>query len=222
MRTKRTFGVIGVGAHRQGLALGCKYLCRQVILFTAGGALLALLPGCHTTPRYRGDGHIRNTSYWDDGVVYTTQYTIRLQTFDMSTDIQKEFDLGQLSLFREPRLKVCIRLKDPHFWTRIRPSEAKFAAREGWRNTDTVKSTLGYQLRDQSGTVLAQSSKPLKDYVWSNGEFDPAVGREYEIYDLDHYDTRVPKGSKLYLSLSYTGDPALTNRGDFVVLWSWK
>ena len=183
---------------------------------------LPIVPGCHTPPSYQGDGQIKNTSYWADGVIYTTQYTIRLQTFDMSTDIQKEFDLGELSCFREPRLKVCLRLKDPHFWTRIRPSEAKLAAREEWRNTDSVRSTFGYELRDQSGILLAQASKPLKDYVWSDGEFDSAVGREYEIYDLHHCGTGVPKGSKLKLSLSYAGDPALTNRADFVVLWSWK
>lgn len=187
--------------------------------------LLAAVAGCSSTPRYRGEGQIKNTSYWADGLVHTTQYTIRLASFEMSTNVQREFDLGELSSWREPRLAVCVRFKDPRGWERLANSSARqgrIAASENWQNIDVVKSRFGYQLASQSGVLVSQPEIPLRDFNWGRGEFDPAIGDEHEISQVEHVRTEIPKGSKVKLSVSYTGDPSLTNRADFVVLWSWR
>ncbi len=193
--------------------------------FICFGVLLAAVTGCNTTPHYRGEGQIRNTSYWDDGVVHTTQYTIRLASFEMSANVQREFELGELSSWREPRLTVCVRFKDPRAWYHLAKSdarEARVGASENWQNIDDLRGRFGYQLSNQSGVLLSQPEAPLGEFNWGRGEFDREVGDEHEISKLEHVGTAVPKGSKLKLSVSYTGDPGLTNQADFVVLWGWR
>jgi hypothetical protein len=190
-----------------------------------GIAALAMITGCHTTPSwYRGDGQIKNTSYFADGSIfcYTTEYTIRLASFDMSTNIQKEFNLGELSSFREPRITVCIRFKDQYLWSHFTAKEAKMLAKYGWRNLDNVKGSFGYRLSNQFGTLIDQPETILKNYNWGGGQSDSEFGWETEISSINHDHTEIPKGSKLKLWVSYTGDPSLTNRADFVVLWSWR
>ena len=188
-------------------------------------AVLAIATGCNTTPRYQGDGYIKNTSYWADGVDYTTLYTIRLASFDMSTNVQREFNLGELSAVRAPTITVCIRFKDQFRWFHLAEAdklELKVAAENSWRDVDSLKSTFSYRLSNQSGTLLEQPTTLLKDYTWGGGQIDPEVGSEIEIRNSNQARTKVPPGSKLKLWVSYAGDPTLTNRGEFVVFWGWR
>jgi hypothetical protein len=190
-----------------------------------GIAILAMITGCRTTPRYQGDGQIKNTSFWADSIAYTRQYAIRLASFDMSTNVQKEFNLGELSSFREPKITVCIRFKDRYGWyhfTKFNAKETRMAAKFDFRNIDGLKSRFGYRLSNQSGTLIAQPETLLKDYTWGGDESDSEIGQEIEIRNSDQVRTRVPAGSRLKLWVSYTGDPSLTNRADFVVFWQWR
>lgn len=189
-------------------------------------AILVIMTGCGTVPSYRGDGHIKNNSYFMDATIFghTTLYTIRLESFDMSTNIQKEFDLGELSHFREAIITVCIRFKDGHSWdhfTKLNAQELKIAAKYDWRDLDSLKSSFGYRLSNQSGTLLTQPETLFKNYTWGGGQIDSEIGREIEVRNSDQARTQVPAGSKLKLWVSYTGDSALTNRADFVVFWQW-
>ncbi|MGA2241656.1 MAG: hypothetical protein ABSH11_06410 [Verrucomicrobiota bacterium] len=181
-------------------------------------AILVMITGCGTTPRYQGDGQIKNTSYFADAnlLCYTRQYAIRLASFDMSTNFQKEFNLGELSSFREPKITVCIRFKDRHSWYHLRK-----AVKFDFRDIDGLKSRFGYRLSNQSRTLIAQPETLLKDYTWGGGQSDSEIGYEIEIRNDDQIRTRVPAGSKLKLWVSYTGDPSMTNRADFVVFWQW-
>jgi hypothetical protein len=188
-------------------------------------AILAMITGCRMTPRYQGDGTITNTSYFADSCIlcYTTQYTIRLASFDMSTNFQREFSLGQLSFFREPKVTLGIRFKDSRTWehfSKLHPRELKLAARLGWQNKDEVKSRMSYRFSNQWGTFATQPEMPLKDFIWSGAEFDRAVGREIEIGN--QLEIPVPRGSVIKLWFSYRGDTSLTNRADLVVTWQWK
>lgn len=198
---------------------------RAFDVICSGLVLLAAVAGCGSTPHYKGEGQIKNTSYWADGLVHTTQYTIRLASFEMNKNVQREFELGELSSWREPRLTICVRFKDPLAWYHLTKSDARdarIATSENWQNIDNVKGRFGYQLSNQSGILVNQPEAPLKELNWGRGEFDSAVGDEHEISSIDHVSTEIPKGSKLKLSVSYTGDPSLTNHADFVVLWSWR
>jgi hypothetical protein len=189
-----------------------------------GIAILAMITGC-TTPRYNGDGQIKNTSFWADSIAYTRQYAIRLASFDMSTNFQKEFNLGKLSSFREPNITVCIRFKDQNIWEHFNKKSAKEAMRAaefGFLNMDALKSRFGYRLSNQSGILIAQPETLLKDYTWGGDQSDDEIGYETEIRNDDQFPTRVPAGSKLKLWVSYTGDPSMTNRADFVVFWQWR
>lgn len=190
-------------------------------------AFLTTVTGCRTTPQYQGEGQIKNTSYFADAnlLCYTRQYAIRLASFDMSTNFQKEFNLGKLSSFREPKITVCIRFKDQHVWERFTKLDAngtRIAAKFDWRNMDVLKSRFGYRLSNQSGTLLTQPETLLKDYTWGGGVSDPEIGNEIEIRNSDQARTRVPAESKLKLWVSYTGDLSITNRADFVVFWEWR
>lgn len=192
----------------------------------SGIAILATITGCCTAPHYLGDGQIKKTSYWADGVVHTTQYTIRLGSFNMCTNTQKEFDIGTLSYLRDARVTVCIRFRGrrpvwDHF-DKLSPSERSVEIGRGWHDIDSLKSRFSYRLSNQFGTLIAQPPTPLKDYNWGGGEFDTKVGPEVEISNLEHVRTQIPKGNKLKLFVSYTGDRTMTNRAEFVVLWQWR
>ena len=207
----------------------------RLIQFTAIGimaAILATITGCDTTPCYRGDGKIKNTSYFADGslLCYSREYAIRLASFDMSTNIQAEFNLGELSSFRDPRIPIitiCIRFKEPyqhpwHHFDKTDTREVRIADKFGWRNLDDLKSSFGYRLSNQSGELLTQPEMPLTNYTWGGSEIDSDVGYETEIRNNNQICTPVPAGSKLKLWVSYKGDPSFTNRADFVVLWRWR
>jgi hypothetical protein len=188
-----------------------------------GITALTIITGCRATPSwYHGDGQIKNTSFWADGVDYTTQYTIRLASFDMSTNFQGEFNLGELSHLREPRITICIRFKDQNLWTHFTAEDEKVLANTRWRNLNNINGSFGYQLSNQFGTLRNQPMKQLKDYNWGGGQFDSEVGLETEISNIHSNHIAIPKGSQLKLRVSYIGDATLTNRADFVVLWSWR
>ena len=143
----------------------------------------------------------------------------------MSTNVQREFNLGELSAVRKPRITVCIRFKDQFSWFHLAKGDAqelKIAAESNWRDIDKLKSTFAYRLSDQSGTLLDQPKTLLKDYTWGGGQIDPEVGSEIEIINSNQARTQVPPGSKLKLWVSYTGDSSLTNQADFVVFWGWR
>ena len=181
--------------------------------------------GCTISPQYHGDGRFKNTSHWGAWWMGDPRnYTIRLASFAMNTNVTQDFNLGRLGVFGEPRVTICIRLKEEHSWwhlSRYNAEEREFAAKRKWRNIDDVKSSFGYQLSNESGVLFSQTNTPLKNYTWSRALFDSDIGREIEIYG-HHVATGVPRRSRLKLHVDYTGDPALTNQADFVVVWEWS
>jgi len=143
--------------------------------------ILAVITGCYTTPSwYRGDGQIKNNSFFADGSIlcHVTEYIIRLGSFDMSTNVEKEFNLGRLSSFREPVLTICILVRDQNY----------LGCFDKFRS-QCLNATFGYRLSNQSGILVDQPPKLLKDYDWGGREFDSNIGSEAQVGQTD---VRIP------------------------------
>ena len=87
----------------------------------------------------------------------------------------------------------------------------------GWRELDNLKSRLAYQLVDDRDRELIKSDMLLKDYVWSSESLRNSENR-IDIYNKNNAHTEIPNEKKLRLLYSYTGDAALTNQAEIVLI----
>ncbi len=175
---------------------------------------LIYLAGCKSPVNYSGEGVLSNTSYSDYG--RHTRYSIKLTTVALNTNLNQTFFLGNLAFFEDKtRMFVHLEFEGTDLWWR---SSDKIRSQNPY--IDDLKSRLKYEIKTDSGTMLFQSDHSIAEYTWgqtSKGNHRNAV----DIYNSGKIaipgGIRVPKNQALYLSLSYVGDPLLTNRADIVV-----
>ncbi len=183
---------------------------------------LAVITGCRSTPEYKGDGQIKNTSYWEDNLIRVPEYTIQLASFGLATNAAREFYLGDVAFFRKTALAVRIRFSDAHDWDHFKqlPPSLKadaYIAKHKMRDINEIKSRLSYRVETTTGNRLFQSDRQLADCGWARAY--PASGlTRVEIYDPEDSRMDIPYATSLKLWFSYTGDPSLTNRAELVVV----
>lgn len=183
---------------------------------------LAAITGCRSTPVYRGDGEIINTTYWADGLVRTPEYTIKLASFGLDENLQQEFDLGDVGFFRGTMITVSVHFLDDHNWwhfSKLHPSEKTpgYVQKFRLRDLDKVAARLKYRLVSEAGDELLRSDKLFGDYAWSGFQAGGGWSR-IETYDPANVDTLIQRGAHLKLWFSYSGDATLTNRAELVVV----
>lgn len=192
-------------------------LIRPFLCATAG-----LLLGCRSVPTYSGEGQLANTTTWHDGLIRIPEYTIRLVSFGLNTNVSREFYLGDVAFFRKTTLAVYLRFTDTNSWehfSRLSPSErsATYAQDHRLRDLDKLESHLSYQVSTGPGGNVFRSDQLLRDYVWGEHALAGGVCR-YDIYDRANARTEIAGGTALNLKFSYRGDASLTNQAELVLV----
>ena len=188
-------------------------------------AILSVLAGC-STPKYRGEGQIMNTTSWYL-FIRQPEYTIRLPAFGLNTNITQECDLGDMGFFRKTQITVSLQFETDVNWYTFKEeyslgaSWGDFAVANAptpWRDVDKIQGRLSYRVVTETGKELLQSDKLLKDYRWRRASrYYNYTQKDGEIYDFPLTSAIISKGTNLKVWFKYTGDPSLTNRGEFVV-----
>jgi hypothetical protein len=187
-------------------------------------ATLLLVAGCRWVPEYYGEGQIANTSSRRDGSpIPFAEYSITLASFPVSTNLTREFQLGNLGFFQKTSMHVCIRFVDDHTWWHFRhltpgEKEPSYVKRFHMRDADKIQGRLSYQLLEDSGAELLHADTPLSECNWSGKQLRPYPRTRVEISVLNNSGAKIPKNSNLKLRFSYRGDPSLTNEAHLVLL----
>src|SRR5262245_42084563 len=80
-------------------------------------ATIVALAACRSLPEYRGDGTISNTSSRRDGTVFPVrEYTVKLASFPLNTNLTHEFQLGEVAFFPKTTMAISVRFQDDHSW----------------------------------------------------------------------------------------------------------
>lgn len=182
--------------------------------------LAPLVSGCHGEIQYAGEGTVTNTTTRHDGLVKIPERTIRLISFDMHRDFERNFNIGDICFFRNTTVTVFVRFIDTNMWRHLSefsPSRRASSSEDNLRNIDPLQNRLVYRLATEDGKVLMESDKSLKDYTW--GQAQLGGGRfKVDIYNRSLAHGEIPKGSKLKLWFSYVGNPSLTNTAELLVV----
>jgi hypothetical protein len=193
-------------------------LNRLVMLLTP--VVLLVGTGCGPPPpQYNGEGTVSNTTMRHDGFVRIPEYTIVLSDLKLSSNFNREFQLGELSVFPTNSLALMLRFTDTHPWWRFsefRPSQATEKDREP-RDIGKIQSSLQYKLQTSLGLEVLGAEQPLKNFTWGQAELGNGSIR-VDIYDSASIGASVAAGQSLKLSVSYSGDPAITNHAQLLLV----
>jgi hypothetical protein len=185
---------------------------------------LLLVIGCRSTPDYRGEGQIANTSSGRDGVpVPFAEYTIILASFPLATNVTRDFYLGDVGFFRKTGMFLSIRFLDDHQWRHFRhltegEKEPAYVERFHIRDVDNIQGHLSYRLLTEAGAELLHADTALNECNWSGRQLRPYPRNMVEISDMKNNSVVIPESSKLKLQFSYTGDSSLSNNAQLVLL----
>jgi hypothetical protein len=194
---------------------------RPSAIYSAVAMLLFLL-GCHNTPKYMGEGRIINTTSWEDNIARVPEYTLELASFPLSTNSQQTFSLGRISFFRKTTIAVFLRFTSDKPWEKHTRFTSSERFRRGYEiakinDIDMLHARWICSVDVENGKQIIGFDKLLKDCIWSQSHFTGS-SRIIDIYDLASHSKDVPASGNLTLSLSFVGDPALTNRAELVVV----
>jgi hypothetical protein len=183
--------------------------------------IVTLLCGCASTTRYTGEGQILDTTARHDGLVRIPEYTIELASFGLNTNFTREFHLGNVAFFRDTAVSVNVRFKDDRFWRHLAALPASMKTPEYLANyrsqdVDRLESHLHLKLTTNSGEVLFESDKKLKEYVWGMRQLEGGL-YQFDIYERGGAHLEITRDD-LSLNISYTGDPTLTAVGKLLLI----
>lgn len=183
--------------------------------------IVTLLCGCASTTRYTGEGQILDTTGRHDGLVRIPEYTIELAFFGLNTNFTREFHLGNVAFFRDTAVSVSIRFKDDRFWRHFAALPASMKAPEYLANyklqdVDQLESHLHLKLITDSGKVLFESDKKLKEYVWGMRQLEGDFC-QFDIYEREGAHLDITRDD-LKLNILYSGDPTLAVVGKLLLI----
>jgi hypothetical protein len=186
-------------------------------------AIVVALPACHSLPDYRGDGTISNTSSRRDGTVFPVrEYTVKLASFPLNTNLTHEFQLGEVAFFPKTTMAISIRFQDAHSWwhyKHLTPPERdeRTVANRNMRDIDTVQGRLSYRVLSETGAPLLTSDTPLSECDWAQSPGRDPRHNRVEIRDGQSSLMGVEKGYRLRLWFQYSGDQTMTNMADLIL-----
>ena len=180
----------------------------------ASGCALPVAP-------YTGVGQVRDTTYWADGVIRRPEYTIQLPDFALNTSVEQEYNLGNINFFHNTSMGVYMCFYDRSRWVRFSQYGSSPLAKQQihdlrLQDIDKIQARLHLRVMTKSGRELFSYDKLLKDCIWSGWQL-PGQPNRIDIYDFHNNWSSVPKQEDLQLSISYIGEPLLTNAG-FIIL----
>jgi hypothetical protein len=180
------------------------------------------LLGCLGLPKYTGDGKLINTTAWEDNIARVPEYTIILNSFSLTTNVEEHFSLGNISFFRRTTISVFLRFTDSHYWRKYSEIGSSDQLRRLYKekkvnNVDKLQARWICHVEAESGEQIFKFDKLIRDCVWSESHFDGSL-KKVSVFDLANTHKEVPPDKKLTLAFSYLGDPTLTNNAELIVI----